>query len=141
MAKNKRFLEKLIPQLVNEVSTATPAPSTRESVSTLPVKSATKRENDLVNLEKDISHYLQGIVELRNRYANRLYFLLCFEIVVMFIFVALYGTGYLKLEAWLVTIIAETILAKTFLTVQTIVKNLFPSKDLLGLILDKEESR
>lgn len=140
-------LQKVIPQIVQEVATSKPVeasapPATSTTSSGEPaVRSATKRENDSVNLEENISNYLESIIVLRDRYANRLYALLVIEVFIMFSIVILAGTQRLILEQWLVTIVAETILVKTFLTIQIIVKNLFPNKSLFELLVQQRNSK
>ncbi|GAB4156812.1 MAG: hypothetical protein Fur003_0310 [Candidatus Dojkabacteria bacterium] len=131
-------LARALPQIVQEVAQSAPAPLAAGATTPVEVQisETVRRTKDALNLEENISEYLKGIVKLRNGYANRLYALLVFEVVSMFAIVILFGLGYLKLESWLVTIVAESILVKSFLSVQTIVSNLFPNKSLLETIVD-----
>ncbi|WKZ31569.1 MAG: hypothetical protein QY318_02295 [Candidatus Dojkabacteria bacterium] len=134
--EKQKVAEKILPQIRDEVM----AVATEQSAPTpvappLPVVNKTKRTNDLQYFQEDFSKYLRSIIQLRDKYANRLYALLVFEIAVMFLFVMLAGLGVLELEQWLVLIVAESIIVKTFLTIQIIVKNLFPNKNLLELLI------
>lgn len=129
----KQIDEQILPEIREEVAAA--ASSEEVAPASLPVVTKTRRSNDIEYFQEDFSKYLQSIIMLRDRYANRLYLLLVFEIIVMFLFVIGHGVGWLKLDQWLVLIIAESIIVKTFLTIQIIVKNLFPNKNLLELLI------
>lgn len=127
--------KKIIPIIMDEVKSQKPKADTPETVVPSPVKTAHRRESDIKNLDQNISEYLDNLVLLRDRYANRLYALLLFEVIVMFVIVFLAGFEILKLEQWLVLIVAESIIAKTFLTIHMIVKNLFPNRNLLEMLV------
>lgn len=74
----------------------------------------------------DIENYdnLQWI-DLRTKYANKLYYLLIGEVVTIFILVFLVGLEWLKIDKWVLNILITGVMAQTFGLVRTIVKNLF----------------
>lgn len=133
--QTKGRVEDILPQIRQEVSNEAAEQPAQAPVELPPVVDKTKRTNDLEYFQEDFSKYLRSVIMLRDRYANRLYALLVFEVVAMFLFVLGYGLGILELDQWLVLIIAESIIVKTFLTIQIIVKNLFPNKNLLELLI------
>lgn len=156
MSKSERAdiaFEKIVPEIIEEVGVTNPESeplpeSTSDRSTELPaqhsgtsVRSATKRESDENDFQQNISNYLESIIILRDRYANRLYALLLLEVILMFGIVISAGLDILKLEAWLVTIVAESILIKTFLTIQIIVKNLFPNKGLFELLVQQQKNK
>jgi hypothetical protein len=138
MAEEKQSkLNKIVPELKKEVAAQPKASSTsnEERQQKPSMSKTTRRKSDIEVFEEDFSRYLQSIILLRDKYANRLYSLLVFEVVVMFVFVVLYGIRVIHLEEWFVAIISQTILVKTFLTIQIIVKNLFPNRNLLEMLI------
>lgn len=139
--QSKSRVEDILPQIRQEVSNEAAEQPAQAPVELPPVVDKTKRTNDLEYFQEDFSKYLRSVIMLRDRYANRLYALLVFEVVAMFLFVLGYGLGILELDQWLVLIIAESIIVKTFLTIQIIVKNLFPNKNLLELLIQGSGKR
>lgn len=139
--QTKGRVEDILPQIRQEVSNEAAEQPAQAPVELPPVVDKTKRTNDLEYFQEDFSKYLRSVIMLRDRYANRLYALLVFEVVAMFLFVLGYGLGILELDQWLVLIIAESIIVKTFLTIQIIVKNLFPNKNLLELLIQGSGKR
>lgn len=74
----------------------------------------------------DIENYdnLQWI-DLRTKYANKLFYLLIGEVAAIFILVFLVGLEWLKIDEWVLNILITGVMAQTFGLVRTIVKNLF----------------
>ena len=120
----------LVDQLRNEISTAT-----TETV-TPPVPTGSNNELNVTpknpqripqgSLVKNIDDYDKSQwVELRTAYANKLYYLLCGEIVGVFALLLLIGFEIIKIDESTLNITIVAITAHTFGLVKEIVTNLF----------------
>ena len=89
-----------------------------------------KKDNTTTSksVEESVIKYLDSLRTLRTLMAKGLYSLLVLEILAMFAILWFAGVKYLTLESWLIGMIFDVIIVKTFATIYIIVKNLFPIK-------------
>lgn len=67
-------------------------------------------------------------ITLRTKYANKIYYLLCAEIALLFILLILLGTNLIKLEDSTINITIMAVITQSFFLVKEIVTNLFKQK-------------
>jgi len=67
-------------------------------------------------------------ITLRTKYANKIYYLLCAEIGLLFILLILLGTNLIKLEDSTINITIMAVITQSFFLVKEIVTNLFKQK-------------
>ena len=77
----------------------------------------------------DINNFNQAEwIDLRTKYANKLFWLLSVEIGALFIIIFSIGLELIKLEEWTINIFASAVLLQSFGLVKVIVKNLFEKR-------------
>ena len=64
-------------------------------------------------------------IKLRTEYANKIFILLCVEIIGLFILLILIGLKYLEIDNTTINIIIMVVISQSFLLVREIVTNLF----------------
>ncbi len=64
-------------------------------------------------------------IKLRTEYANKIFILLCVEIIGLFILLILIGLKYLEIDNTTINIIIMFVISQSFLLVREIVTNLF----------------
>jgi len=99
-------------------------------------KSEKERVKDPYGIAANLKTYIGHSIKLRTNFANKLFGLLVLEVLLMFVILVLHGTQLIFLESWLVSLFVESIIIQTFFTINIIVNNLFPKKNLIEALSD-----
>jgi hypothetical protein len=111
-----------IEQLKSKVQESTVNPVNPKPVNPKKVETGELTIEDIDNFNKT------EWIDLRTKYANKLFWLLSIEIGALFIIIIFIGLKWIHLEEWTINIFASAVLLQSFGLVKVIVKNLFEKK-------------